>query len=76
MQKPTITVTWDPETQSVDLSFDDKQFRTWNFVEAILRLGHDLAAHRHKVALTQQMQAQMLAQQQESAVRRSIINGR
>lgn len=55
-----IDVVWNPETQEVDLRFDNKQFRSWNFVVAIL----DRAKAKAEMILRQQQTAAMMAQMQ------------
>lgn len=55
-----LDVRWDPQTQEVDLRFNSQEFRSWNFVVAVL----DQAKAKAEMILRQQQTAAMMAQMQ------------
>lgn len=71
----TIAVGFDPARQIVGLQFSTDDFKTWDYVLAILRMAVDQAEQKRKEA---QMIAAMQAQQQaaQDAVIRQRLNGR
>lgn len=61
---PTIHIGWDAEKQIVRLAFDDKDFRTWNFIIGVLEMALQSAKDQHQFATIQQ---RMMAIQQQAA---------
>jgi hypothetical protein len=60
---PAIKVIWNPETQAVALDFDPKEFKTWNFVLALLGMGIETGKQQMKMDQVKgMMQAQAEAQ--------------
>ncbi len=69
---PTITVTFDPETQAVGVQFAPTDFKTWDMVVATLEMAKSFAEFNRNMGRAQAMQQQQLTAQQEMAIRNSI----
>jgi hypothetical protein len=73
---PTIEVGWDADAQAVALSFDNTEFRTWNFVAAALRMAAEQADQMNKMQQLVQMKQQAMNQAQEQHLRQMLSGGR
>ena len=62
MNESVITITWKPEEQTVGLNFDPKEFKTWDFLIAVMDI-----AKRHCEAQARTAQAHTLMQKQAEA---------
>ncbi len=71
--EPKITITFDPETQGIGIGFDSKDFKTWDFVVAILGIAKDQAEHNRDVARMQAMQQKAMAEHQSRVITRDIM---
>ena len=61
--KNLIAIQWDPDTQEVMLDFKPAEFKTWDFVLAVLEMAKTYAEQRRKEAVMVAMQkAAMQAQ--------------
>ncbi len=65
---PEMKIAWDAESQTIRLSFDPLQFKTWDFVRAALRMAEVQAEQMQKAALLQNMQREQVAAQQNLAL--------
>lgn len=76
---PTIKIGWDADTQDVTVTFDNKQFLCWDFVQAVLLMAAEKAKFTGQMVRAQAMQAQMAQQmlqaQQAEIVRRKLREG-
>ena len=71
---PTIKLTWDPANQSVGLKFDPKEFKSWDFILALLeqaKLGADVQRQMHigRVMQQQAFEHQKAQQQVQDEMR-------
>jgi hypothetical protein len=69
---PTMTVTFDPETQAVGLKFEPSEFRSWDMVVATLEMAKSFAEFNRNMVRMQAVQQQQMAAQQEVAIRNKI----
>lgn len=53
---PTLALVWDAEAQRVRLQFDPADFRTWEFVIALLEMAKQAAEMNLRMAHAQAMQ--------------------
>jgi hypothetical protein len=60
--QPTIAVSFDPATQHIGLVFDVTQFKTWDFVVAILEGAKQQAIQSGQMARAMAMQHQAMEQ--------------
>lgn len=61
MTNPCILqVVWNPDTQQVALKFESSEFRTWEFVQAILHQASLVADENRKLALMAEAQKQAM----------------
>lgn len=72
---PTIKVLWDPEKQEVSVQFQTDQFKTWDFVDAILNMAKAKCQEANRMSKVQQMQQAVAMAQQEQQLRRQIMQG-
>ncbi len=74
---PTIKVSLDAATQTVALDFDTKQFKTWDYLIAVLDMAKAHAEMNRRMAqnaaMQQMAQQQMIAAQEEAAVKRLLV---
>ena len=64
---PTLTITFNPETQGIGMHFEPDEFKTWDMIAAVLRMGEKMAefnANLGRMVLHQQ-KAMEAAQAQE-----------
>ncbi len=73
---PGIVVGFDPEAQQVHLKFDAKDFRTWEFVEAILDMAVEKAKQLKIAARMQAMQQAQIDQQAQQVIKNGLVRGR
>ncbi len=73
---PAINVGWDADKQIVRLAFDEKDFKTWNFVIAALEMAVQLAKDKHQESLTMQRIQRLQQQAQDQAIASQIKLGR
>jgi hypothetical protein len=72
---PQMTVTWDATTQGVGLKFDPKDFKNWDFVEAVLKMAIGVAKQMQSQAHMQAHQQRALQAAEAERMRRKIIPG-
>jgi hypothetical protein len=70
-----LTVLWDPQAQDVCLSFDVGDFRTWEFVSAVLGMALEKAKFNVNYGNAQRARVAEMQKAQEDAIRRRIIQG-
>lgn len=68
---PAVTVGWDSVTQGVHLDFDPAEFRSWNFVIAILKMAVGAAEHQQKVSMLAQAQKNQMEAMANAAIRKA-----
>lgn len=77
-QPPCVLgISWDEKTQTTQLLFDSKEYKTWNFILAVLAMARQDAEHNLKLqqmanlqkAAAQQQQDQIIAQQVKRSLR-------
>lgn len=73
---PTIEVTWDPETQGVNLRFKTEEFKNWDFVAACLLTAVNLAKFNAEVMRMQHVQQKAMEEQQNRALASQIRMGK
>ncbi len=59
-------LTWNTETQLVEVEFDNEQFKTFDFVIAVLEMARAAVDQSRRVALAAEMRQQAQAQQQHA----------
>lgn len=59
---PAIDVIWDSDKQTVLLGFDRDQFKTWEFVVAVLDMAKSFAETQRRLATLRSAQEQEAAQ--------------
>lgn len=64
-EKNTINVIWDPEKQAIGLKFNTGDFKTWQFVMAVLQMAIENAKEKSDqakmiAAVNHQAQAQQM----------------
>ena len=64
----TLQVNFDTETQTVGLGFNPQEYKTWEFVLAILEMARHKAEDAKRLAFMSAMQAQA----QEEQIRRNL----
>ena len=60
---PTIEVMFDPDSQAIGLRFDNTQFKTWDFVAAVLEGAKLQAIESGRMARAMAMQQQAMREQ-------------
>ena len=68
---PKIELFWDG-TAGVQIKFDDKQFKTWNLIIAVLGMAKEQAETMQKIVQSQAMQQQMIEQAQAQEMSRRL----
>jgi hypothetical protein len=71
-QLPAIAVGWDAEAQGIQLQFDPGQFKTWEFVLAVLEMAVRHAETQHRLGSLQKAQLLQAQALQEEAIRRQL----
>lgn len=71
LKKPTLIIEWDAEKQQAQVSFDSQQFKTWEFVLAVIEMAKLQSETNRRVAEVMSIQKQAA----ESARVRAILNG-
>ncbi len=72
---PTIEVAWDAENQLPHLNFQIADFRTWDFVIAVLGMAVRAAEQNHRMALLTAAQQAGVEHAQSEAIRRRLMRG-
>lgn len=67
---PVIAVAWDEKKQIVGIQFDKAEFRTWDFVIAVLDMAKAQADQHRRMAQIAAMQQQAVEQQAVSSLLR------
>ena len=67
-----LVLEWNPERQDVGLSFDPAEFKSWEFIIAILEMAKQKAGGIQKVMQMQHMQQQAQAQAHANALKRNL----
>lgn len=72
---PVITLAWDPNTHGVQVNFDVRNFRTLDFVRAVLLMG--VASMEAAIRQQQGIKMAQAMQQQEhdAAIKRRLMGG-
>jgi len=70
---PTIKIIWNPETQSVSVSFPTKEFKNWDFVCAVVEMAKVQCEDQRKQVLLANMQRQMMEQQKSQAIAQKLF---
>lgn len=63
-QLPTIKLVWDAEQQVVRVEFQPEEFKTWDFVLAVIEMGKKTAEFKQRVGQMANVQQHQAAQQQ------------
>jgi len=75
-----IVLRWYPKVQQVELKFDAGKFRRWEFILAVIGMGHEVAESSLKLwrmqQVAQQQQEQMAAAMQEHSIRQALSSGK
>lgn len=61
---PALMIGWDEANQCVEIKFDNRQFKTWDFILGILKMAEKKAEFYRQMEF-----ARHLKQQQEEAAR-------
>jgi hypothetical protein len=69
---PAIKVLYNAETQAVGLEFDPKDFRSWEFIKAVLGMALAKADDAQRATAA----AMMMQAQQDQQIRKSLLRGR
>lgn len=69
---PEIKIGWDAEHQSIGLSFDTKEFKTWEFVLAVLKMAERRAEQEAEVARMQMMLHKQHTAMEAQAIRQKL----
>ncbi len=72
---PTITIAWNQEVQAVGLKFDTKEFKTWDFIIAVLDMARQSAEMQKRVGQMQNLQQAGQQVMQAEAIKRSLKLG-
>ncbi len=72
IELPAILVGWDNDSQLVHLKFDTKQFKSWDFVLAVLEMAKSRAQDEKKKAQMEAMRHQVLHAAQAEAIKKSL----
>ena len=72
---PTLHVVYDPLKQAVGIQFEATDFKTWDFVLAILDMAKMKAQTQQKMAQVAMLQQAAAMQQQDAEVTRKILRG-
>lgn len=73
---PAITVVWDAANQAVGLKFRPEDFRTWEFIKAVLGMALAKADDTQRVIAAGMMRQAQMEQQQAQALHNRILRGR
>ena len=78
IETPTknIVIAFHPDKQAVALQFDPKDFKTWDYVLALLKMAVDHAEQKRREAQMIAMMQQQQQQAQQDAAIRQRLNGR
>lgn len=71
-----IILEFDPETQSVTTKFDPREFKTWDFVLAVLDMGKRHAEQTAEIVRMQAMQQAAMQQAQANGIAQKLKLGR
>lgn len=71
LKKPTIIIEWDADRQQAVVSFDSTQFKTWEFVLAVIEMAKLHAETNRRVAEVMNIQRQAA----ENARVQAILSG-
>lgn len=69
---PTLAIGWDSELQSVALNFNPDQFKTWDFVIAVLDMAKQKAQEAQRMAALARMQKMEQDRRIAEQIRRSV----
>ncbi len=72
---PTIMVSWDASNQTAMLNFDQGEFKTWDFVVAVLDMAKSQAEAMKRTAQVHAMQQQAQQAMQDQAIKRTLKLG-
>jgi len=72
---PAIKVIWNPQTQSVGLEFPTTEFRTWEFIKAVLGMALAKADDIQRARAAAQMMQAQVEQQRTQALHQKILRG-
>lgn len=70
-----ITIQWNPEDQDVEVGFDAKAFKNWDFVAAILHIAQAKVETQRRLVLAANMQQQARDHMLRQQVARGLKNG-
>ncbi len=73
---PRLVVEWLAERQVVNLQFAPTDFRTWDFVLAVLGMARQKAEQQQKLALGAALQQQMEQAAADQRMASQILRGR
>ena len=68
---PTLEITWDNSKQLIGFAFDPQEFKTWDFVIALLDMAKGQAEQRRRETQLAVMQQAV----QEQAIRGKLLRG-
>ena len=69
---PALVLGWDEKTQCVHLNFDNKQFRNWDFILAVLKMATLQAETQQKMSQVRAMQQQAMEQAAANEVMKKL----
>lgn len=76
---PAVSIGWDAEKQGIQFAFNTGEFKTWNFIIALLEMAKLKAESEQRFQDTAQRQAQLLAmaqqQQHDAAIMNQVMRG-
>ncbi len=73
---PSITIGWDAEAQGVTLHFKSNEFKTWDFVLALLDMAKQKAETLKRVAQMNALQQQAAQAHHDQVIANKIFKGR
>ncbi len=71
-QLPTLAIGWDEATQNVHLGFNADQFRTWEFVIAVLEMAKMKAQEAQRMSALARLQKAEQDRRISEQIRRTI----
>ncbi len=75
MDNPSLQLSYEPDTQSVGIEFDNKQLKHWSMVRMVLTEAMQIADGQISLAVAQARQQQLMQMVQDKAIRNQLKLG-
>jgi hypothetical protein len=72
----TISLVFNPTTQSVNIKFDNQEFKNYDMVLAVIEMGRLTAMLNRDMAIQQALQAAAINAHQARQVTREVLRGK